>query len=303
LEFAGAFYHVTARGDRQEPIFLADSDRRTFLDLLNKEVTQQGWRCYAYCLMKNHYHLLLETPEPNLVRGMRRLNGVYTQAFNRRRKQSGHVFQGRYKAILVDKDHYLLELCRYIVLNPIRAKMVKKPEEYNWSSYRATAKMIAPPTWLAVEEVLRLFAGSRATYRKFVREGLAQPSVWEELRGQIYLGDDRFLARMQALVDSKVVQGISKAHRTPKRPHPEEILTTVGQAYGLAAAQVLDRSHPEAYWVAVYLLRRVGNLSLREVAGRVGVTAARISQIQTKMEQGRITKQAFAVLSHYKLKP
>jgi REP element-mobilizing transposase RayT len=97
----------------------------SFLDLLGKEIHQQGWLCYAYCLMDNHYHLLIETPEANLVCSMRRLNGVYTQAFNRRRKKSGHVFQGRYKSILVDKDNYLLELCRYIVLNPVRARMVK----------------------------------------------------------------------------------------------------------------------------------------------------------------------------------
>ena len=111
LEFHGAVYHLTARGDRQEPIFLNDSDRRKFLELLAKEVKQQGWLCYAYCLMDNHYHLLIETPQANLVAGMRRLNGVYTQAFNYRRKKPGHVFQGRYKSILVDKDNYLQELC------------------------------------------------------------------------------------------------------------------------------------------------------------------------------------------------
>lgn len=102
-------------------------------------------------------------------------------------------------------------------------------------------------------------------------EGLAQPSVWEDLRGQIYLGDEQFLERMQTFVDGKGVQGIIKAHSTPTRPRPEEIETTVGRAYGLGAAQVLDRRHPEAYWLAVYLLRRVGNLSLRDVARRVGV--------------------------------
>jgi putative transposase len=303
LEFAGALYHVTARGDRQEPIFLTDHDRRKFLDLLGKEVAQQGWQCYAYCLMTNHYHLLIETPQPNLVRGMRRLNGVYTQAFNRRKKQTGHVFQGRYKAILVDKEHYLLELCRYIVLNPVRAKMVQTPEEGIWSSYPATAGTITPPTWLAVDAILSLFAGRRATYRKFVREGLGQPSVWEDLRGQIYLGDEQFLERMQTLADGKVARGIPKAHRTPTRPRPEEIVTTIGRTYELTAAQVLDRRHPEAYQLAIYLLRRVANLSLREVAGRVGVSAARISQIQTKMEQGVTSPQVLAVCKHYKLKP
>ena len=118
LEFAGALYHLTSRGDHRENIFLDDTDRRIFLQLLGKEILQQHWLCYAYCLMDNHYHVLIETPEPNLVRGMRRLNGVYTQSFNRRHGRVGHVFQGRYKAILVDKENYLLELCRYIVAEP-----------------------------------------------------------------------------------------------------------------------------------------------------------------------------------------
>ena len=143
LEFPGAVYHVTARGDRQEPIFEGDDDRVAFLELLAKEVRQQGWLLYAFCLMGNHYHLLLETPEPNLVRGMRRLNGVYTQAFNHRHDRAGHVLQGRYKAILVDKDSYLLELCRYVVLNPVRAQMVSAVGEWPWSSYLATAGKMA----------------------------------------------------------------------------------------------------------------------------------------------------------------
>lgn len=207
LEFAGALYHLTARGDRQEPIFLDDGDRRSFLDLLGKEIHQQGWLCYAYCLMDNHYHLLIETPEANLVRGMRRLNGVYTQAFNRRRKKSGHVFQGRYKSILVDKDNYLLELCRYIVLNPVRAKMVKAPGEWGWSSYRATVGELSAPKWLAVEDILSLFSGRRSNYRKFVMEGIDQGTVWEGLTGQIYLGEESFLERMQDLADGKNCSG------------------------------------------------------------------------------------------------
>src|SRR5712691_10295212 len=123
LEFPGALYHVTSRGNARQKIFLDAQDRHLFLDVFGEEVAQQGWRCYAYCLMDNHYHLLIETPEPNLVAGMRRLNGVYTQAFNRRHGRVGHLFQGRYKSILIDKDSYGLELSRYIVLNPLRARM------------------------------------------------------------------------------------------------------------------------------------------------------------------------------------
>ncbi len=302
LEFPGALYHLTARGDRQEPIFLDDGDRRRFLDLLGKEIVQQGWVCYAYCLMRNHYHLLIETPRANLVRGMRRFNGVYTQAFNRKRKKPGHVFQGRYKSILVDKENYLMELCRYIVLNPVRAKMVAGPAEWAWSSYGATAGMVKAPSWLAAEEVLSLFSGRRANYRRFVMEGIGEGSIWDELRGQIYLGDEKFLERMQELAEGKPMREVAKAQRRPKTPGADEIVNTVAREYGISASQVLDRRHAEAYWLAVYLMRRAGNLSLQEVARRVGVSIARISQIQTKIESGKASKKVDKLIRKYELK-
>ena len=170
LEFAGALYHVTSRGDHREKIYLDDQDRRTFLDLLGKEIFQQHWICYAYCLMDNHYHVLIETPEPNLVRGMRRLNGVYTQSFNRRHGRVGHVFQGRYKAILVDKENYLLELCRYIVLNPVRAKIVTtagKVAVVKLPSHRRGRPCL--PKWLAADKVVSLFSGRRSTLSEVCR--------------------------------------------------------------------------------------------------------------------------------------
>lgn len=302
LEFAGALYHLTARGDRQESIFLDDSDRRRFLELLGKEIQQQGWLCYAYCLMDNHYHLLIETPQANLVRGMRRLNGVYTQWFNRRRKKPGHVFQGRYKSILVDKDNYLLELCRYIVLNPVRAEMVKAPGEWRWSSYRASVGASVVPKWLAVDAVISLFSRRRSNYRKFVMEGIGQGTVWEGLTGQIYLGEESFLERMQDMADGKPVRGVAKVQRQPHMAKAPEILGRVAQEFGIPVERVLDRRHKEAYWLGVYLLRRVGNLTLAEVANRAGVTVARISQIQTKIENGEKSRKMAAVLKHYKLK-
>ena len=128
IEFPDALYHVTARGDRREDIFDDDQDRQTFLATLELVINQFNWTCYAWCLMDNHYHLLIQTLDGNLSKGMRQLNGVYTQASNRRHRRVGHLFQGRFKAILVDRDVYLLELARYVVLNPVRAGMVKKPE-------------------------------------------------------------------------------------------------------------------------------------------------------------------------------
>ena len=127
IEFPGALYHITSRGDRREPIYEDDEDRQAVLATLAEVVRRFNWSCYAYCLMTNHYHLVVGTPEGNLAKGMRQLNGVYTQASNRRHKRTGHLFQGRYMAILVDEDAYLLELARYVVLNPVRAGMVKAP--------------------------------------------------------------------------------------------------------------------------------------------------------------------------------
>lgn len=126
IEIPGAIYHITSRGNAREPIFLDDGDYADFLNLLSLNLKRFNWILHAYCLMGNHYHLLIETPEGNLSRGMRQLNGTYTQWFNRKHNRVGHIFQGRYKAILVEKDSHLLELCRYVVLNPVRANMVKK---------------------------------------------------------------------------------------------------------------------------------------------------------------------------------
>jgi REP element-mobilizing transposase RayT len=139
LAFAGGVYHVTARGNERKPIVRDDADRARFVDTLAAMVEQYGVLCHAWVLMDNHYHLLLETPTPNLSRAVRHLNGIYTQSFNRRHRRVGHLFQGRFKAIVVDKESHLLELCRYVVLNPVRAGVVKTPSAYPWSSYRATA--------------------------------------------------------------------------------------------------------------------------------------------------------------------
>jgi putative transposase len=130
IEFPGALYHVTSRGNGRADIFLDDGDRQLFLNVLATVCHRLHWLCYAYCLMTNHYHLVIETPDGNLAKGMRQLNGVYTQRFNRRHDHVGHILQGRYKAILVERDAYLLELARYVVLNPVRARMVEAPEHW-----------------------------------------------------------------------------------------------------------------------------------------------------------------------------
>ena len=200
IEYPGAVYHVTSRGNARRKIYLDDEDREMFLATLAWVGERFGWICHSYCLMGNHFHLLIETPKPNLSLGMRQLNGVYTQRFNRRHKKAGHLFQGRFKAILVERDSYLLELARYIVLNPVRAKMVNRPEHYAWSSYRPTLGTAPVPAGLTIDWVLSQFARTKPVARKryaaFVREGVGLTSPWRELKGQVLLGSPGFIKKM-----------------------------------------------------------------------------------------------------------
>jgi REP element-mobilizing transposase RayT len=201
LEFPGALYHLTSRGDRREAIYDDDEDRLAFLQVFSSVIKQYNWVCYAYCLMDNHYHLLVQTLDANLSKGMRQLNGVYTQAYNRRYQKSGHLFQGRYKSILVDEESYLLELSRYIVLNPVKAGMVKSANQWKWSSYQATTGEAAAPEWLSSDYLLSQFSVQRKTsirkYREFVQEGVKNGPIWSQVNNQIYLGDQVFVDKMQ----------------------------------------------------------------------------------------------------------
>lgn len=208
LEFAGALYHVTSRGNERKPIFRNESDFTTFIEVISYVCERYNWVIHAYCLMTNHYHLLIETPEANLSKGMRQLNGVYTQRFNRSYQRVGHLFQGRYKSILVDKDSYLLELCRYIVLNPVRAKgMVDHPCEWLWSSYHETTGMRDIPEWLAVDALLCMFAATKGKaiecYKHFVAEG-KRVDIWQNLKSQVYLGDDEFVEKHKITIKDNV---------------------------------------------------------------------------------------------------
>ena len=203
IEYPGAVYHVTSRGDRREPIAKDDIDRAAFLSIAGQALQRFDAHAWAYCLMGNHYHLVIRTREANLSRLMRHINGVYTQAFNRRHQLTGHLFQGRYKAILVDSDSYLLEVCRYVDLNPVRARMVERPDHYLWSSYRALIRLADKPDWLDADSVYEQLTPGKsgsyaaAKYAEFVLQGKGI-ELWEShLKQQIYLGDGDFIARMQ----------------------------------------------------------------------------------------------------------
>ena len=272
IEFAGALYHVTARGNAQEDIYRDDADRQQFLMLLQNTVNRYDWYCHAYCLMGNHYHLLIETGTPTLSKGMKLLNGTYTQYFNRRHQRVGHVFQGRFKAILVQKDSYLLELARYIALNPVRAQMVRSAKDWRWSSYRATAGYEEGDASLTAEWILAGFAKTKSVaqqrYRDFVQAGKGQPSPWQKLKNQIYLGDDDFVNDMQCKLDpEQSLKDIPKKHKqAPMKP----------LSYFAGQYKTRDESMAQAYWSGHYTLTQVGE--------HFGVSYATVSRAVKRAE-------------------
>jgi hypothetical protein len=223
--------------------------------------------------MGNHYHLLLETGSPTLSKGMKYLNGTYTQSFNRRHRRVGHVFQGRFKGILVQKDAYLLDLARYIVLNPVRARMVRRAQDWPWSSYRATAGLGEPAACLTTDWVLAGFGDTRASaqerYRGFVREGKGQPSPWEWLKNQIYLGDDAFVEDMRCKLDpGQSLDDIPKKQKqVPVKP------------LDFYADKHASRNEAMAY---AYLS---GHYTLAQVGQYFDVSSATVSRAVKKLEQ------------------
>ncbi len=271
IEFEGAVYHVTSRGNAGQKIFLDDADRQVFLEVLSSVVERFNWLCHAYCLMGNHYHLVIETPEGNLSRGMRQLNGVFTQRFNRRHGRSGHLLQGRYTAIVIDKDAYLLAVCRYVVLNPVRAGMVGDAGRWKWSSYRATAGRVSAPPFLTEDWVLSQFARNkaeaRAEYRRFVSAGKKVPSPWEELKGQILLGTEDFVGNLKGMLKGKEQVGeVPRIQRYAGRPSLD---------VQFARGKVVTRKAREKCIRQAYM--KYG-YTLREIAEHLGVHYSTVSR-------------------------
>ena len=272
LEYSGALYHVTSRGNAKADIFLDDADRRIFLRVLGATIDRYRWVLHAYCLMGNHYHLLVETPQPNLSRGMRQVNGVYTQCFNRRHKHVGHVFQGRFGAILVERESHLLELARYVPLNPVRAGFVNSAAQWPWSSYRATAGFEAPSPWLTIGAVLEHFGPdpgrAPSRFQEFVQAGLQAASPWAGLRGQVFLGSEQFVQRMEAvLTPFSRTREIARADRLAARP-------SLGCLFGDTTAANLGKRN-----ATIVEAHRLHGYSLAQVARHLGLHYSTVSRV------------------------
>ena len=253
MEYAGALYHVTSRGDRREDIYRDDEDREEWLAVLSQACERFNWVLHAWCQMTNHYHLLVETIDGNLSRGMRHLNGVYTQRYNRRHGEVGHLYQGRYKAILVQKENYLQELTRYVVLNPLRAGMVEKLEQWPWSSYPATIGLTKAPEWLDTDWLLNQFGRRRSraksAFRQFIMDGRGIPSPLKLTRHQLLLGDDNFVAQH---IKAQRAESLRDLSNTQRRTFTLT-LNEYRQRY-----EKRDEAMAKAYYSGNYTMKEIG---------------------------------------------
>jgi putative transposase len=272
LEYPGSLHHVTCRGNAQQNIFLDDVDRELFLRLLGMCVERFSWILTAYVLMSNHFHLVIQLTEETLSRGLHWLNGDYSQKFNRRHKRVGHLLQGRPDIRLIEEEAYGLEVLRYVVLNPVRAGIVERPEEYAWSSHRAVLGQVQAPQWLAVDDVLIQFGSERrlaqAAYQDFVNAAIGQEmTLWRNLVGQIYLGSEDWAKRVRERVD---LRPRADAHPRDQRlvghPTMTEVIRVVADAFEVDETRIRlgrgSRPRLAVAWIAWH----EGQLTAAEIA-------------------------------------
>lgn len=275
IEYPEAFYHVTSRGNERKDIFKSRKDREQFLLYLQGSVERYGAVIHAYCLMTNHYHLLVETPHGNLSEIMRHINGAYTTYFNVKRKRAGHLFQGRYKAIVVEADEYALELSRYIHLNPVRAGMVSRPEDHEWSSYRCYAGLTTEPVWLTSNLILGNLgtASPKTKYRGFVEDliGAEYESPLKGVVASTLLGSSEFIKQVSEVhVDPlKSDRSVPAVKKLSSRPTAEKIMATVKDVLG--GDSTLTKK------ISVYFCHRHGGMKLKEIGEKFGIGDAAVS--------------------------
>ncbi|MFA6958987.1 MAG: transposase [Thermoanaerobaculia bacterium] len=303
IENPGAVYHITSRGNERRVIFLDDEDREQFLRLLADAIIRFGWILTGYTLMTNHFHLVVETPTPTLSRGMQWLNGTYAAWFNRKYKRSGHLLGGRFHAFIVEKEVYYLELLRYVVLNPVRAKMVARPEEYRWSSYRAMAGYEPMPEWLTVDELAEFFdpAGDwRSNFRGYVEENLTSDErLFSRVQRQIYLGTEQWIASMRTLIESKPRSDAHpRVQREVGRPSMAQIVDAVAGALGVARSRLREGRGGLGRMVIAWLGWREGLHQLRTIADALGLRSlGRVSDLVREAEGAMNGDTAFATAS------
>lgn len=278
IEYPGAVYHIMSRGDGRRPIIRTDRDREAFLVILEEAQKRFNILIHGYCLMTNHYHLLLETPDGNLADVMHYVNGVYTTRYNARNKTVGHVYQGRYKAILVERDEYLLCLCRYIVRNPVRAGLVEHPADYRWSSYRTIAGQTDDDDgFLATDWILSQFSSKKTLAQKRYRGFVLSPDTgtenpFENTHGGCVLGSESFVERFSSIFwEADEIKELSRRHRYADRPPLSALLPT-----GLTRQDRNLRAHNAIYDYGY---------KQKEVADHLGLHRAYLSRVISETER------------------
>ena len=272
IEFADALYHVPSRGNERRPIFRTIRDRQTFLLFLGIAASRFRWSVTAWTLMTNHFHIVIRTVEPNLSKGMQWLNGTYANWYNRIHERCGHLFQGRFKGILIDSETYFADVLRYVVLNPVRAKMCERPEDYRWSSYRATAGLEAAPEWLNVASVYQLFGPDGETaqpaYRDFVLAKIrCEDRLWEKLTNQLYLGSETWVKAMRKKVETKPRStDHPRTQRAVGRPKMYEIVSAVAKTAGETAESIRETRGSILRSLVAWIGWHEGLVTLRSIA-------------------------------------
>lgn len=293
IEYRGAYYHVTARGNERKDIFKSNRDREKFLEYLQSAVERYGAVIHVWCLMNNHYHLLLETPEGNLSQVMQHVNGAYTNYFNTKRNRSGHLFQGRYKAILVEADEYALELSRYIHLNPVRVGAVADPAHYRWSSCADYADYRKPHTWLKRNFILGYFGAtecdSMPKYRQFVNDliGKEAASPLAQVVVGTILGSPEFVERIQEEYEERMLQdrNLPMPFRTTPKVELDRLIEAAQAAFGERKRQAKN--------VAIHLAHRFGGLKLREIGARFGLKESGVSEASRRVSKALTKDESF----------
>ncbi len=285
VHFPGALFHVISRGNQRQRIYKDDEDHRRFQALLGEVVKRHALTLYAHVLMPNHFHLLLEVGRAPLSKAMQSLLYRYTRHYNRRYRKSGHLFQGRYRAILCDRDSYLMELIRYLHLNPVRAKLISDPARYRWSSHRDYLR--GKSETVAVERGLELWGGRRGqanrVYRQFIRDGMADGHREEyyDVKEQQYLGGDGFVEEVHRTVDEH-------EETRPVRIAIGEIVQEIVREAGVSAGEVLNKGRgrmgSRLRGEAAYVAREVGGISLTEAAKYLGRDLSTMSLALKRVE-------------------
>jgi REP element-mobilizing transposase RayT len=278
-EYAGGVYYIRSRGKGIETIFREEGDRLSFLDILSETVSRFKWLCHSYCLLNDHYHLILETPRGNLSRGMRQINGLYTQMFNRKYQRKGPLFRDRFKSIIFEKTLYLLPLNRHMILNPVRAGLSRDPESWQWSSYLPTIEKKSSPPFLFTHTILSRFSPVNRElaierYKEFISVGKQEKFSWRDLRFQVFLGSDSFIEKIKKMI---LVQKIERRDKTPSVENGYWVPLEVIMGQGWASRKGRDALIYQAYIQQGY--------TLQEIARFLGVHTATVSRAVRRTEK------------------